>query len=362
MKNTNENKNYIYVLRAFSMLAVIFLHSSSNILRVEKITFGWHIANIITSYITIGVLIFFMISGALLLQSNKTDDISYLWKKRLPKLFIPLVMWSLVSILKDYWFKRDIEAMNQALISFLYKPAAVHFWFMYTIIPIYIISPVIKRCFDALDKRLIKYCMTIWILISFFFSIRNFVYKDYVNLFNPTFLNNIDIMQGYIGFFAAGYIIDKYSIKLKTYNIIIIIILSVTLSAYLTYDKTLYYGFYFEQLKSYKNILPMINACMSFELARRANFKGLILKISKFLSSLSFGVYLCHNIILSLLLNLGFKIYSISSVIICFAVVTALSITLCVILSSIKPLCFIFTGMNYKSACEVCNIKFIVKK
>ena len=66
-------KRYYYIdfLRIFSMLSVIFLHVVADLLRVKYGSLEWHFSNLITSVISVAVPVFFMISGAMLLNNDK---------------------------------------------------------------------------------------------------------------------------------------------------------------------------------------------------------------------------------------------------------------------------------------------------
>ncbi len=87
-----------------------------------------------------------------------------------------------------------------------------------------------------------------------------------------------------------------------------------------------------------------------------------LLRIVKFLSALSFGVYLMHNLLIDALARITAIIpaYSIRCTILVYLVVLLISFLSIVVFSSIKFTSFVFTGVSYKSACKSCNLQFII--
>ena len=73
--------------------------------------------------------------GALLLGSDKTDDPAYLLRRRLPRVAVPGLFWSLLVVV-GVWLTQGGEA---ALLKFVNLPAIsvlTPYWFLYALIPI----------------------------------------------------------------------------------------------------------------------------------------------------------------------------------------------------------------------------------
>ena len=86
------------VLRVCSMVAVVYLHTAAGALRTPQNAPVWHFSNALTALFTTAVPLFFMLSGALLLKDGKTADLSTLFRRRLPKIVVPLLAWSAVVL------------------------------------------------------------------------------------------------------------------------------------------------------------------------------------------------------------------------------------------------------------------------
>ena len=92
-----EHIVYFDILRTLSMFGVLFMHlSSARLARPDSA--GWRLLVLPDSFFFIAVPIFFMISGALILQSASTRDPNYLLRKRLPRLLVPLTLWSAATL------------------------------------------------------------------------------------------------------------------------------------------------------------------------------------------------------------------------------------------------------------------------
>ena len=74
-------KNYITALNVFAALAVVFLHTNKCFWRFSAERY-WATANIIESFFYFAVPVFFMISGATLIDYRERYDTKTFFKKR----------------------------------------------------------------------------------------------------------------------------------------------------------------------------------------------------------------------------------------------------------------------------------------
>ena len=121
--------------------------------------------------------LFFMISGALLLQRERSSSIKASLQRSL-NLIIPLAVWSLIYFCKDYILHNRIFDV----VSLLNSPACYHLWFIYVMIGVYIFLPVIKMFFDGLvrNESLTAYFFFSFMVVSLLYSLGA---KATVNLF-----------------------------------------------------------------------------------------------------------------------------------------------------------------------------------
>ena len=89
-------KNYITVLNVFAALAVVFLHTNKCFWRFSTERY-WATANIIECLFFFAVPIFFMISGATLIDYRERYDTKTFFKKRFLKTLIPYVCFVVIG-------------------------------------------------------------------------------------------------------------------------------------------------------------------------------------------------------------------------------------------------------------------------
>ena len=74
-------------------------------------------------------------------------------------------------------------------------------------------------------------------------------------------------------------------------------------------------------------------------------------------------VYLVHNLLIHFMsINEWIVIDNIFNTVLRFLVVCAVSVVLTVILGSTKITSYIFTGVDYKTACETFNLQYLLRR
>jgi surface polysaccharide O-acyltransferase-like enzyme len=365
IKNAGEQATrhieYIDMLRVLSMISVVFLHTAAGSLRADIGSSVWHFSNVITALMSTSVPIFFMISGAVLLGNPKTADIGYTLRHRLPKVLVPFLVWSLVAV--AYYAALsfhsngtvDYAAAVKRLAGITSQPTTVHLWFMYVLIPLYILSPILKKLVDAMDRRMVCYVLILWVLFSSVFptlaALLPSHFKSFFT-FNGSF--NLNFLTGYAGYFLAGYYLMNYEGRVSKKLLTIIILADTLLISMGTWWKTISAGEYTEVFKSYSKIFMLVLSVAIFMLAKEL-FKDrrlgrLASSAVRVLSGLSFGIYLVHNLLVDLISRIIglWPAPSITVLVGCGLAVLLISMICIFILSRLKPFCFVFTGMKYK--------------
>ena len=281
------------LLRVISMIMVVIIHIANYYCKafndIDKISYlGALIFNTISR---ISVPFFFMISGATLL-SKKYDKRKN--KDRIIKKIITLFVITIIYFIWDkYYMNKDIN-----ISTLLSKPERKLLWFMYAIIGIYMSLPFIKCMVDKMGKDENKLFVILWLIF-------NGILKG-LNIGN-TYL--IPIISGtyYLGYFIIGHIIIKYYDHInKNKNdkvLLITAIISFVLVVMSTYFIAINNGKHFTKLLTYSNFLIMIASLSSFTYLY-FNIKDKENIIISKLSSISFGIYLFHAIILDFMMKL----------------------------------------------------------
>lgn len=344
----------IDILRVLSMVCVVILHSVSNGLRSDFGTDTWNTINWISSFATCAVPIFFMISGYLLLNSEHTNSVSYTVFNRIPRLIVPLFVWSLIYIIvvgnmdalnRD--IPIDIDTIWENISMFHIKECAVHFWFMYYMIPLYLAAPFLKAACDKSGDKAVAFLLFLWAITLTLNVLSKFADEEYAMFYQVAFLKNIGVISGYGGYFLLGWFLGNKKFKYSRILFLILAIVSVYYIAYGTQYFTDLTGEYDEWIKSYNSIAVCILSASVFILLKDIKFK-MGTKVIAWLSSLSYGVYLCHNMFLYLITELNLGRTTGDEMYRNFWIVLGLSIAIIGVLSTVKYINFIFAGVDKK--------------
>lgn len=163
-----------------------------------------------------------MITGATLIDYRERYDTKTFFKKRLLKVIIPLIIWSIIYFIINFFKgKFSINDLSFKFVFeyfFLVKTNPI-FWFFVVIIGIYLAIPVISLIPQETRRKAFLYI----IIITFVF-----------NQFLPDLLYHLNLnynydlkfpltYSGWISFIFIGYYIDKYEI-VKKHRVIIYVL------------------------------------------------------------------------------------------------------------------------------------------
>ena len=135
-RNVKEKNYNLEIIRMVSFILVIVIHVTNYFCRAYgQITEGEYLFSLVLDTAArISVPCFFMISGALLL--GREEPLEKHWK-RLLRFVIALVVWSAVYYFWNTYYMKSEYDLRQIL----YVPAEAHLWYLYAMIPIYLVMP-----------------------------------------------------------------------------------------------------------------------------------------------------------------------------------------------------------------------------
>ena len=141
----NQRVFFFDLLRCVAAVAVIAIHVLApyrNELGVISFS-NWATAVSVNSVSRWAVPVFIMISGALLLSDARSFNFKYYVQRRLGKVFIPFVVWSLFYAYLSGWTSTgfDSSVSQQVLSDSLHHETYYHLGFFYYFIPLYLLIP-----------------------------------------------------------------------------------------------------------------------------------------------------------------------------------------------------------------------------
>lgn len=159
-------KNYISILNVLACIGVVILHTFETGYTSDA-NFVFEV--LIRAIAYCAVPVFFMITGATLIDYRERYDTKTFFKKRLLKVIIPLIIWSIIYFIINFFKgKFSINDLSFKFVFeyfFLVKTNPI-FWFFVVIIGIYLAIPVISLIPQETRRKAFLYI----IIITFVFN------------------------------------------------------------------------------------------------------------------------------------------------------------------------------------------------
>src|ERR1035437_5480557 len=204
------NIDWINNLRLIALYAVIILHSTSLLLaQYGKVPMtDWWTADFLNALVRFAVPVFVMITGALLL--HREYEIGDFLKKRLIRVVLPFLFWSLVYVWYS-WYNEEIVFGGNAwanikqVLHLLKYGSSYHLWYVYMLIGLYFFIPVIGKFVRNATEKEILYFLAVWFAVML-------ITQPYLSRYNPS----VD-MHYFAGF--AGYLVLGHYLAFKDFNV-----------------------------------------------------------------------------------------------------------------------------------------------
>ena len=297
-----QRQLYLDLLRIISIFAVITLHVAASIAgNFSKVPPDhWMVANIIDSITRFCVPVFFMISGALVLGDNRNYQFSYLFRKRILRILIPFIIWSLFYL---YYFQQQpsFDLLN-GLYTITIKPAMYHLWFVYPLIGLYLLIPLLGTFVTHAKDSIIHYFLILWFVVA----ILNPLLNTLVGYQPPIFLlpKNLEEVWLYTGYFVLGFYLSKKSFNfnklLPIFLIVSGIVITILATDYFSYKHGRFYDVFYRYTTP--NVLMVsIGVFWIIQMlsSKLETLKPMSCSLLIKLSEASFGIYLMHIMILN---------------------------------------------------------------
>lgn len=212
---------YIDLLRTIACLSVVMIHVSASYVIKDFGTINFWIGNIFDSISRIGVPLFVMISGCLMLD-EKYDLNKEKLVKHIKKLLKFFVFWSFfycivyqihISVIMNVKEINFFEIVKRFFIGHY------HLWYIYMIIGLYLISPILRLFVNKENVKYIRYFIVLSVIFNFIIPQIIYIGSYYTNWFE--ILNemleyiNVKFVGGFTTYFILGWYLNNYQIEKK---------------------------------------------------------------------------------------------------------------------------------------------------
>ena len=274
-------------LRAIGACAIIFVHS---IPPQTNTHFQWWFHSITTPVLLSFVGLYFMLSGMFLLQSKIDGLLSY-YKKRFISIVIPFFLYSCLYSCYDLVKNPQNSSMIHTLFSIITNflngtiPYGSHFWFMYTLVALYIFAPYLSKMVQNLSDRELM-----WLTWSIIVLQGLLTYGSMFGIYLPT-----PLFTGWTMYFMLGYALKrlyhfKYYFRFLTLGL---------LSLFITVVQKRLLPDFSTNIHDLAPTMVLIATCifLTFEFYGDIHWKPLR-KMINIAGRYSFSIYMIHFLIL----------------------------------------------------------------
>lgn len=290
-----REKNYnLELIRTISFILVVVIHVSNYFCRAYgKISVGeYGFSLVLNTFARVSVPSFFMLSGALLL--GREEPMEKNWR-RIFRFLLPLFVWSVVYYVWNiYYMKSKLD-----LGEILWVPAEAHLWYLYAMIPIYLVLPFLQVMFRGMNRKMEDALMVLGlavVVISYVFSLcGGEMYFDV-----PLFGDRVYAYYFYLGYYLMKY---KDEIRFSSRTLALIFMGSNVITIALTAGIALSLNDHPERCLEYGFPFVIISSAAFFLWMLRLGKGGVQLKerTRRMIDSwcaCSFGIYLIHILFL----------------------------------------------------------------
>jgi surface polysaccharide O-acyltransferase-like enzyme len=322
VKSKSKRIFYFDALRAAAILCVVLLHVTGhlgemmnyNVSTIYSLSGAFEIFT--NNFFRIGIALFLMISGALLL--GRDWDIKSFFSRRIPRVVKPFVFWSLIFsmiLISASYFIADVNFVSQSGILGMLTlfvdmmickaPGSEVYWFFWMMLAVYLMMPIFNKWLNNTDMSKVEYFLIVWTV--------------YIVAAYSFMLPIPEILSFFIcpiGFVVLGYYLRHTERKLFNNSIfaaVLIIIPAVFMMiySYAMVDAEILFVFH------RYSILIMIEAVGVFCLFKTSSFLNHpgngVKKVVSSIAVCSYGMYLIHSQMIMvtrkiLHLSLGFSL------------------------------------------------------
>ncbi len=323
--------------RIVAVLAVIMIHTAMGFVKFDSSSSSYMWGNIFDSLARVGVPLFVMVSGALMLDEEKKISFEKVFSKYILNVAVLFICWSLIYMIPT--LAKAIIENKTITFHYIVKQlvsGGFHMWYLIMTIGLYLIIPVLKLFVKKENSNKIAYIILISVLFAFLpvlltcLSDLNSFFGDICGQLGRLKYEFIGVFPTY---FITGWYVNHVGIKYKKiiYSLSLISVVSIIILVQITGN--------YADAYSNSNILVYLYSLGIFTFIKDICKNKVSPIIVNTLSNLTFGAYIVHIIVLQVVtLFFGNSQITPLTILIRFSLVTSISFAGSYIMSKIPGL------------------------
>ncbi len=208
-----EGVNYsVDLIRCVAIVAIILVHASGfpYYFRNPEVTtldiVNWFSTDVYYAIGNLGVPLFVMLTGALLLDPNKVDEpLKVFYKKRFARIGIPFVFWTIIYFVWSFEVRANpfsLSALGEGLVGGSYPIL----WYLYLLMGLYAATPILRVLVKHLDRKLFTYLLILWFVGT--------VVTPFIHAFTDWgFQPLMFVFADWVGFYLLGLYLLNFKVR-----------------------------------------------------------------------------------------------------------------------------------------------------
>ncbi|MCL2643635.1 MAG: acyltransferase family protein [Candidatus Bathyarchaeota archaeon] len=297
---------HVDLIRTVAMIAVVMVHAIGRwpVTSQELSQFSalgmvnWVVVIVYQCFAMLGVPLFLMLTGYLLLQPDKNEGLGVFFRKRFIRIGLPLIFWTVIYFIWDFSVLK-LPFSAGAILQGVLNGAYSQFWYIHVLLGLYLLTPLLRVIIAHASQTLIKYFVVLWII-----SVSVIPFLNLLSPFIPS--KNIFTIVGFVGYFVLGVYLSSVQIRRRTALAFMLLgIALATLGTYVLAAFDVGKGMYFFQ--EYLSLTMILASVMAFLLLltikpsvsfQQETKPSLFGKFIKVISQNTLGIYFVHVIVI----------------------------------------------------------------
>lgn len=329
-KIKNESIGWVDLLRILACFFVVFAHSCDPfVAQFDNNRFEFLSGAFWGSLMRPCVPIFVMMTGVLLMPAKENMETFY--KKRISRIIIPLIVWSLITPLLYYFYLGNFQTASPNIILadhtweatmtrmftfiFNFSYSTIPLWYLYMLVGLYLIIPILSGWLANATQKDVKIFLVLWLISMCLPYIQmgapllgyagNYGHAGILGVCDWNPYGTFYYFSGFIGYIVLAYYLKTYPLNWSWSKIwavatpMFLIGYAITLGGFLVTQKY-FPGSYanLEIIWYFSGINVFMMTFAVYLVFSHLKFKST--KELRILASLTFGIYLCHFFIVQL--------------------------------------------------------------
>ena len=315
--------DFVKFIAIFMMIAV---HCTDNVTPAERSEPWYNLwGSFYGSFMRPAIPLFVMVTGALLLPVRQ--NISAFYKKRLTRLVVPFIIWSVLynlfpwitgllglspTVINDFfaWAEPDQSFSgalhNILMIPFNFSMLAVQMWYVYLLIGLYLYMPIFSAWIKQASIKEQQVFLFLWFISLFIPYLREYLTKDLWGTCSWNEFGLLYYFAGFNGYLLLGYYIVNNDINFSWSKLAIVGLPTFVVGYCITF-----FGFksvtavpgqpaeLVELFFTYCSPNVLMMALPVFLVVRKIQFSSVIIRrFSVSISTCTFGIWMSHYLFL----------------------------------------------------------------